>query len=83
MKDLLIDEARRLLAAVPGERSTWPPMRWTIRTDLFDALRSELEHNALIVTDVRTMPPTFLGLPYDLGWPKEGALLTLEISPGR
>ena len=83
MKDLLVDEARRLLAAIPGNRSDWPPMRWTIRPDLFDALRDELERNSLIVTDVRTTPPTFLGLPYDLGWPTGGAFLTLEISPAR
>ncbi|KTT68242.1 hypothetical protein [Sphingomonas sanguinis] len=82
MKDVLIEDARRLLAKLPSDRAAWPPLKWTIRPDVFDALRQDLEAAGAMITDAHDYPPTFLGLPYDLGWPDRGAFLTLCVSDG-
>lgn len=82
MTEILIEEARRLLAMLPKDRAAWPPLRWVIRTDLFDALRQDLEAAGVMMTDARAHPPTFLGLPYNLGWPDRGAFITLCIADG-
>ncbi len=81
MMQSVVTEARRLLALLPADRDAWPPLRWVIRPSTFDALRNELEQNDLLCTEIAKGPPTFLGLPYDFGYPDGQALIALMVAP--
>lgn len=77
----LVDRARQLLSAArSGADTQW---RWLIRTDYFDALRDRLEAAGVLDAFQPDCEPTFLGIPYDLGWPpiERPILLTLSIEP--
>lgn len=74
-------EARRILAGLAHVDVAALPVRWTIRTDAFDAWRKEIEARGNLITSVEDLPPRLFGIPYDLGWPAQRALVTLELVP--
>jgi len=81
MTDPVIDQARRILAVLPADRAAWPPVRWLIRTAVFDRLRRQIEADFVLITDVAQGEPKLLGLPYDFGNPANGAEIALTIAP--
>ncbi len=73
-------EARTLLAQLPADRASWPPLRWIVRADAFDGQRQQLQKAGVLVATVGQGEPTILGLPYDFGQPTRPALITLAIA---
>lgn len=76
----VVVQARRLLAAVPIDPAYLHHLRWTIRTDAFDAWRYDMEEAGDLITAIDDYPPRLLGIAYDLGWPDLPSLLTLRIT---
>jgi hypothetical protein len=75
------NEARRILAGLTHVDIAALPVRWMIRTDAFDAWRSEIEARGNLITSIEDLPPRLFGIPYDLGWPAQRALVMLQLVP--
>lgn len=77
-----VDYAAALVARAAAilQRCSEPlAWRWLIRIDTFDCYRDEWEAKGLLCTDAER-EPTFLGTPYDLGWPPSSDPVQLRAS---
>jgi hypothetical protein len=74
---LIASAQQQLQAAKKNTRTEW---RWLIRIDVFDALGDRLVKAGALITDVEAPEPTFLGMPYDLGWPPAERPLMLNLT---
>lgn len=81
MNDAVIVQARRIIALLPRDRSSWPAVRWLIRTSAFYRLRRQMDANAVLMTEVGQGEPKLFGIPYDFGHPANGAEIALTIAP--